>query len=235
LEWLWRTLTYGRRPPFRIGESSADVKPLRWIEGLQQWWKGANPRRILVMAWIGMAIWAALLILWSVHLRGGIRTITLPGSDPEEAEIIPGQEGVDGDDQAQVPETEYLVIDPSAYDPGPIAASGDLLALTESFDVEAALTQIEALVGPAHLGRLAGSPEGRAAAEYIAERFAEYGLQPAGDDGTYFQEFPVPYSILADIPTLTAFKAGGRNVDRRIRGLSGLHTTCARLRGAGRR
>ena len=43
---------------------------------------------------------------------------------------------------------------------------------------------------------LAGRDSGEAglevAAEYIANRFREYGLEPAGDDGTYFHHFTVP-------------------------------------------
>ncbi len=40
-------------------------------------------------------------------------------------------------------------------------------------------------------GRASGSPELELAAEYIAERFREAGLTPAGDDGSYFQSFEV--------------------------------------------
>lgn len=40
-------------------------------------------------------------------------------------------------------------------------------------------------------GRRAGTAGERAAAEYIANRFDELGLEPAGENGTYFQEFEV--------------------------------------------
>jgi len=40
-------------------------------------------------------------------------------------------------------------------------------------------------------GRASGSPELELAADYIAERFREAGLTPAGDDGSYFQSFEV--------------------------------------------
>jgi Tol biopolymer transport system component len=39
-------------------------------------------------------------------------------------------------------------------------------------------------------GRMTGTRETRAAAEYIAEQFAAAGLKPLGDNGTYFQSFP---------------------------------------------
>jgi aminopeptidase YwaD len=39
-------------------------------------------------------------------------------------------------------------------------------------------------------GRRAGTPETDMAAAYIAGQFKEYGLIPAGDNGTYYQKFP---------------------------------------------
>jgi hypothetical protein len=40
-------------------------------------------------------------------------------------------------------------------------------------------------------GRDSLSPEGRIAADYIAGFFQRAGLKPVGDDGTYFQNFPM--------------------------------------------
>ncbi|HLF14783.1 MAG TPA: M28 family peptidase [Bacteroidota bacterium] len=39
-------------------------------------------------------------------------------------------------------------------------------------------------------GRKAGTPGNDAAAGYLAVKFREYGLMPAGDHGTFFQKFP---------------------------------------------
>ena len=47
-------------------------------------------------------------------------------------------------------------------------------------------------------GRGTGQRGGDIAAEYIATQFAEYGLKPAGDHGTYMQKVP-----LVGIATLT--------------------------------
>jgi hypothetical protein len=38
-------------------------------------------------------------------------------------------------------------------------------------------------------GRGTGAPGGELAAKYIAKGFADAGLEPAGDNGTYFQRF----------------------------------------------
>ncbi|GAG16711.1 unnamed protein product, partial [marine sediment metagenome] len=44
-------------------------------------------------------------------------------------------------------------------------------------------------------GRMTGTQGARKAAEYIAARFKEAGLEPLGDNGTYFQEFPFPAGV----------------------------------------
>ncbi|MBV8757978.1 MAG: M20/M25/M40 family metallo-hydrolase [Deltaproteobacteria bacterium] len=45
-------------------------------------------------------------------------------------------------------------------------------------------------------GREPGTPGGRKAEDYIAKRYAEIGLQPAGDHGTYFQDVPMREATL---------------------------------------
>jgi len=44
-------------------------------------------------------------------------------------------------------------------------------------------------------GRMTGTEGARQAAEYIAVAFKKAGLEPMGDDGAYFQEFPFPAGI----------------------------------------
>ncbi len=44
-------------------------------------------------------------------------------------------------------------------------------------------------------GRMTGTESARKAAKYIAARFKEAGLEPLGDNGTYFQEFPFPAGV----------------------------------------
>ncbi len=51
-------------------------------------------------------------------------------------------------------------------------------------------------------GRLAGTPGEASAANYIADQFLQSGLLPAGDGGTYFQQFvldgPIPQAMGAE-------------------------------------
>ena len=94
-------------------------------------------------------------------------------------------------------------------EPGQLVREGDLVAMALAFDVEEAFTHIETLAGPEFAGRQPGTPGGQAAAEYIAARFAEYGLQPAGDDGTYFQNLTVPFGQWTSVPTLEVIAPDG--------------------------
>lgn len=62
-------------------------------------------------------------------------------------------------------------------------------------------------------GRRAGSHGARCAGDYIARQFEELGLEPGGDDGTYFQELPLASSMNPHAPAGT-----GRNVIGILRG-----------------
>lgn len=50
------------------------------------------------------------------------------------------------------------------------------------------------LVSPECRGRLTGDPGFFKAVNYTADLFKEWGLEPGGDNGTYFQNFPHPYT-----------------------------------------
>jgi len=45
-------------------------------------------------------------------------------------------------------------------------------------------------------GRLTGTPEYQECAEWLAGQFSEWGLTPAGDNGSWFQWFNVPYTLV---------------------------------------
>lgn len=47
-----------------------------------------------------------------------------------------------------------------------------------------------------YMGRLTGTPEYQACAEWLAGEFSGWGLKPAGDDGTWFQWFDIPYTLV---------------------------------------
>jgi hypothetical protein len=51
---------------------------------------------------------------------------------------------------------------------------------------------------PQYRGRYPGTPEFRDVCDWVAARFAEWGLRPAGPDGSYLQPYPSPYTIVKD-------------------------------------
>jgi len=61
----------------------------------------------------------------------------------------------------------------------------------------------EALSGDDMEGRDTGSPAYRRAADYVAGRFRQAGLQPAGDGGTFFQSVAM-HEVAVD-PSGTSF------------------------------
>lgn len=63
-------------------------------------------------------------------------------------------------------------------------------------------------------GRLAGSDAERCAAEYVAARFGRIGLEPAGEDGGWFQRVPLASAVNPHAPT-----GEGRNVLGLLRGV----------------
>ena len=90
----------------------------------------------------------------------------------------------------------------------------ELVSLARRFDPELALAHVTTLASPELGGRRAGSSGADLAASYIAEQFAALGLEPLGDPLTgtqrsYLQQFPISYTHVVSVPTLTLLKADG--------------------------
>ena len=69
------------------------------------------------------------------------------------------------------------------------------------------ISAVRFLADDALAGRLAGSPGERCAGDFVAAEFKRLGLQPAGENGTYFQSLP-----LASVLNPHATGGTGRNV-----------------------
>lgn len=86
-------------------------------------------------------------------------------------------------------------------------------------DIKAHITYLSA---DTMKGRETGTPEETMAANYIADLFRDYGLEPAGDEHTYFQSFTVNMSVLenphATDNDTTAEKRLAKNVAGLLRG-----------------
>ncbi len=66
----------------------------------------------------------------------------------------------------------------------------DLGTTADAIRAEDARLHVERLTGDAMAGRLTGSAGERLATAYVAAVFDQLGLEPAGDDGGWFQYFP---------------------------------------------
>jgi Peptidase family M28 len=106
---------------------------------------------------------------------------------------------------------------PAATTPSPTpqaVASGTATAV--AFDGAKAHDHLVYLAGDARGGRFTGSPGFDDAAQYVADRFKEIGLEPLGDNGTYFERFPVQVVDLAATPTLSRTGAAAKTWTHRV-------------------
>lgn len=63
-----------------------------------------------------------------------------------------------------------------------------------SFDAQAALSYIKELASDSMMGRESGQASGVMAEEYIASRLKEWGVEPGGENGTYFQHLTIVHN-----------------------------------------
>ena len=78
-----------------------------------------------------------------------------------------------------------------------------LLKYFHTISSEEMMTWVEKLCSPEFNGRLTGTPEFIASAGWVAGKLKEWNIKPAGDNGTYFQWFDLPYTVVNDIGSLT--------------------------------
>jgi hypothetical protein len=78
-----------------------------------------------------------------------------------------------------------------------------LLKQFHAINREEMMTWVEKLCSPEFNGRLTGTPEFKASAEWVAGKLKDWGIKPGGDNGNYFQWFDQPYTVINDIGRLT--------------------------------
>jgi hypothetical protein len=74
-----------------------------------------------------------------------------------------------------------------------------LLKQFHSIQSEEMMSWLEKLCSPEFNGRLTGTPEFIASAEWVSGKLKEWGIKPAGDNAGYFQWFDFPYTVVNDI------------------------------------
>lgn len=81
------------------------------------------------------------------------------------------------------------------------------------------LSHITFLAADEMRGREAGTAEEAAAANYIADLFRSYGLDPAGEEGTYFQEFTINTAVLNNPHASESDTSGEKRLSKNVAGL----------------
>ncbi len=91
-------------------------------------------------------------------------------------------------------------------DPAQEEAFMQVLHSISSHDI---LGYVEELASPRYAGRLSGTPGYMGAARWVADLLAGWGIRPAGDDGTWFQWFDMPHSVVHDPGALSVEMGSG--------------------------
>ncbi len=85
----------------------------------------------------------------------------------------------------------------------------------DSIQAEELSADLHFLAGDGMRGRLVGTPEVEQAADFIAARFDSLGLEPAGEDGSFFQPFELNWFSLGDGNSLRVEGSGFDGRSRR--------------------
>ena len=96
---------------------------------------------------------------------------------------------------------------------GPAAA---LTGVSKQFDGNLARADLAYIADPARGGRYTASPGYQQAAAYMADRFRALGLEPAGDDGSYYQSFKMSDVGLTAMPTFQRLGADPKTYRPRV-------------------
>jgi hypothetical protein len=79
----------------------------------------------------------------------------------------------------------------------------ELLRNFHRINSEEMMIWMEKLCSPEFNGRLTGTPEFIKSAEWVAGKLSEWGIKPGGENGSYYQWFDMPYTVLNDIGSLS--------------------------------
>src|SRR3970040_826928 len=90
---------------------------------------------------------------------------------------------------------------PGSPRPTPMVSSGPALDEIRGDDIAA---HLQFLAGDLLEGRAPSPRGGQLAAKYLAAQLALLGYEPAGDNGTYFQDVAIVESLVSPAFTLTA-------------------------------
>ncbi|HDL19264.1 MAG TPA: DUF4910 domain-containing protein [Bacteroidetes bacterium] len=82
--------------------------------------------------------------------------------------------------------------------PGQVAESSEEQLLNNLHQISSneIFEYVKELASEKFAGRLTGTPGFDAAAHWVAGHFKDWGISPLGDNNTFFQNFPIPYTLV---------------------------------------
>jgi hypothetical protein len=86
-----------------------------------------------------------------------------------------------------------------------------LLSVMHSISSHPLLSYVSELASEKYQGRLTGTTGYNEAAQWAANLFKQWNIKPLGDHGTYFQEFPNPYTLVLESGAVTLRMPVGKN------------------------
>lgn len=92
-----------------------------------------------------------------------------------------------------------------------IGPAAGFTAVSTQFAGDRAMAHLRYIGDPAREGRYTGSKGYRESATYVADRFRELGLEPAGDNGTYEQSFRMADVGLIAMPSFERLGDGAKH------------------------
>ncbi len=90
----------------------------------------------------------------------------------------------------------FVTLNPLLYGQSSSANEEKLLPYIHSISSHTLLDYVEELASDKYEGRLTGTDAYQAAADWVAAKFKSWGVKPAGDSGTFFQYFDIPYTLV---------------------------------------
>jgi hypothetical protein len=72
----------------------------------------------------------------------------------------------------------------------------NLMAVMHTISSHTLLDYVKEMASEKYQGRLTGTPGFEASAQWVVNLFADWRIKPAGDQGTYLQHFPNPYTLV---------------------------------------
>jgi len=103
---------------------------------------------------------------------------------------------------------------------GGTSMAPSMASFSGQIEIEELRQHVEALASEAMAGRLAGTDGELKATQYVADVFKAIGLEPAGDNGTYFQAFPFVAGVSLGTDNQLAVGDTAYEVDRDWRPLA---------------